>query len=133
MRLEKFKKKLENIPTETFVDTKRNMDILDRMHELLNERFKGKQSELAKKMGKTEAEISRLLSGVQNYTLNTITKFELAFDAKILGVITDISDDNSTWMEVKLCVGMEAKSLTVSVEGQLEQTISDYKEVTIDG
>ncbi len=47
-----------------------------------------KQKDLADKMGKTEAEISKLLSGTHNYTLRTLSKIEAVLNE----VIIDVAD-----------------------------------------
>jgi plasmid maintenance system antidote protein VapI len=70
-----------------------SMSILERIHELLDEKFEGKQSELAKKLGKKESEISKWLNGVQNFTLFTISKLEEVFEDSI---ITVSSKENKT-------------------------------------
>ncbi len=44
------------------------------------------QKDLAEKMGKTEAEISKLLSGTHNYTLRTLSKIEAVLDVNIITV-----------------------------------------------
>lgn len=78
-----------------------SMNILDRIHELLDEKFDGKQKELAKKLGKTEAEISKWLNGVQNFTLFTIAKLEEAFDDVIIAVHTN--DYSAEYVQAKSC------------------------------
>jgi transcriptional regulator with XRE-family HTH domain len=45
-----------------------------------------KQKELAERMGKTEAEVSKLLNGSHNYTLRSIAKIEAALDAEIITI-----------------------------------------------
>lgn len=42
------------------------------------------QKQLAKKMGKTEAEVSRWLGGTHNFTLRTIAKISDALGVKLL-------------------------------------------------
>ncbi len=44
------------------------------------------QKELAKKMGKTESEVSKWLSGLHNLTLKSITKLETVLEADLLKV-----------------------------------------------
>jgi antitoxin component HigA of HigAB toxin-antitoxin module len=67
---------------EIFVE--HSMDILDRINYLLQEKFNGEQKLLAEKMGKSDSEISKILSGVQNFTLKTISKLESAFSESII-------------------------------------------------
>ena len=44
------------------------------------------QKQLAKKMGKTEAEVSRWLGGTHNFTLRTIAKISDALAVKLLTI-----------------------------------------------
>ena len=44
------------------------------------------QKQLAKKMGKTEAEVSRWLGGTHNFTLRTIEKISDALGVKLLTI-----------------------------------------------
>jgi len=79
-------KKAENktIGVDNYVQ--HSMAILDRIHELIDVKFEGKQIELANKLGKKESEISKWLHGVQNFTLFTIAKLEEAFGESIIKV-----------------------------------------------
>ena len=59
--------------------------IVDRIHEILEE--KGlKQKDLAERLGKSEAEISKWMRGTHNFTIDTLTSIEAALDAPILQV-----------------------------------------------
>lgn len=66
---------------ERFVDE--NMAIVDYIHQLLIEK-KMKPIDLARKLEKTPAEISKWLSGTHNLTLQSITKIEAALDEDII-------------------------------------------------
>lgn len=44
------------------------------------------QKQLARKMGRTEAEVSRWLEGTHNFTLRTIAKISDAFGIKLLTI-----------------------------------------------
>ena len=44
------------------------------------------QKDLAKKMGKTESEISKWMSGLHNLTLKSVAKLEVVLDASLLEV-----------------------------------------------
>ncbi len=66
---------------ERFVD--KNLDISQQVFALLKE--KGwTQSDLAKKLGKTSAEISKWLSGSHNLTLRSIAKMEAILEEDII-------------------------------------------------
>jgi transcriptional regulator with XRE-family HTH domain len=63
----------------------KSFNILDRIHELLAKEGIS-QRELASRLGKNEAEISRWLNGSQNFTLKTIVKLEVALRGDILAI-----------------------------------------------
>ncbi len=59
--------------------------IVDRIHDILKE--KGlKQKDLALKLGKSEAEISKWMRGTHNFTIDTLVAIENALDAPIIEV-----------------------------------------------
>lgn len=92
MALKNFHKIIAETPEDVGGFVERSMDILERIHELLEEKFDGRQKLLAEKLDKSEAEISKMLNGVQNFTLKTIAKLEWAFGAKIIAVCTNNSE-----------------------------------------
>jgi hypothetical protein len=67
---------------------------------------------LAEKLSKSEAEISKMLNGVQNFTLKTISKLEWAFGAKIIAVCTN--DLMADFIPVKTGVQKGYRQITVS-------------------
>lgn len=80
-----FKASIDELPVESkiFVDKAMAMShfIVKQMQQ------KGlKQKDLAAMLGKTEAEISKLLSGTHNYTLRMIAKFEAALETDIINI-----------------------------------------------
>ena len=59
--------------------------IVERIHDILEE--KGlKQKDLAVKLGKSEAEISKWMRGTHNFTIDTLVSIEDALDAPIVEV-----------------------------------------------
>lgn len=116
MKSQRYKKE---IPESTHQAISHAMDILDRLNELLLRKFEGKQKLLAEKMGKSEAEVSKWFSGVQNYTIKTLSKLEEAFGEKI---ISTLSDSDSTNCElVKSHYNESIKSIRVEPKGKLSQ------------
>jgi transcriptional regulator with XRE-family HTH domain len=99
MALKNFHKVIAETPEDVKIFVRHSMDILDRIHELLEERFDGKQKLLAAKLGKSEAEVSKILNGVQNFTVKTLSRLEWAFGASIIAVCT--SDLNAEFIPVK--------------------------------
>ena len=58
---------------------------MDRIHDIRNE--KGlRQKDLAERLGKSEAEISKWMRGTHNFTIDTLVAIEAALDAPILQV-----------------------------------------------
>lgn len=120
MRLKNYKERVQAIPEDIRRDAKRSMDILDRIHELLQEKFDGKQKLLAERMGKTEAEVSKWINGNHNFTLKTIAKLEAAFDADILAVCT--GKNEGTFEQVAVLYKRVRKTMKVNTEGLKEIT-----------
>ena len=59
--------------------------IVDRIHDILVE--KGlKQKDLAQRLGKSEAEMSKWMRGTHNFTIDTLVSIEDALDAPIVQV-----------------------------------------------
>lgn len=80
-----FQESLSQVPN----DLKREIDlsfaIADKIDAILKEEGIT-QKELAKRTGKTAAEVSRWLCGTHNFTLRTIAKIEGALGRQIVGV-----------------------------------------------
>ena len=63
----------------------------DRIHDILEE--KGlKQKDLALRLGKSEAEISKWMRGTHNFTIDTLVSIEDALDAPIIEVYHSHAD-----------------------------------------
>lgn len=125
MKLSKFKSIIRDTPDEIKEEVKIHMDILDRIHELLESKFNGKQKLLADKLGKTEAEVSKWLNGVQNFTIKTIIKLELAFGEQIIAVTT--SKDESTFEQCTLRYSGQNARIEVGVKGSLTEVAVDFE------
>ncbi|UAY52733.1 helix-turn-helix domain-containing protein [Ferruginibacter albus] len=69
------------LASKIFVD--KSLEIAEYIFLLLEEKGM-KQKELADAMGKTEAEISKWLGGLHNYTLRSISKIEAALGTSII-------------------------------------------------
>jgi hypothetical protein len=119
MKLEKFHKIIDNTPADVREDIKLSMDILERIHELLEKKFDGKQKLLAEKLNKSEAEISKWFSGLQNFTTKTIAKLQVAFGEPIIAVCTE--EDHSIFIQVKLSYNSTFKTMLVNKTGNLEE------------
>lgn len=72
-----------NVPTENKQFVSKNLDISQQVFAILEE--KGwSQIDLAKRLGKHKSDVSRMLSGLQNLTLKTITKLEAILETDII-------------------------------------------------
>lgn len=73
----------ETTPPEVNRQVDIAVQIANRVYELLEEKGMS-QKDLAKKLGKTETEVSRWLSGTHNLTIATIAKLAVALDDDII-------------------------------------------------
>ena len=82
-------KRMKAVPEEIRASVDMSFAIVDRICDILE--AKGwKQKDLAERMGKTEAEISRWMRGTHNFTLDTIAAIQTALGERIIDVITHI-------------------------------------------
>ena len=114
MQLKNYHKIVTSISATTRRDVQLSMHILDRIHELLEIKFSGKQKDLAIALGVTEAAVSKMINGIQNFNIQTIVKLENVFNAKILEVCSDLEDDDYIEVRVKNTV---RKKILVSKDG----------------
>lgn len=78
-----FEKSIDQMPDASKIFVDKSLQIADRVFQLLRE--KGiNQKELAERMGKTEAEVSRMLQGLYNMTLRTISQVEAALQSNVI-------------------------------------------------
>lgn len=75
----------ETTPPEVSKQVDIAVRIANRVYELLEKKAMS-QKDLAKKLGKTETEVSRWLSGTHNLTIATIAKLSVALDDDIIMV-----------------------------------------------
>ncbi len=78
-----FEQALSKVSTDSKIFAEKSLDILDQVHFLLKEEGIT-QKDLSKKLGKSESEISKWLSGLHNMTLKTIAKLEAVLNRDIL-------------------------------------------------
>lgn len=87
MSNEFFQEALAKVPAHTRIFIKKYTDIVDRIHELMEE--KGYlQEDLAGLLGKKESEINKWLSGEHDLSLRTIASLEEALGEEIV-VVTE--------------------------------------------
>lgn len=110
-----FQEVLDSVPQHIKGEVDRSFDLSSRIDSLLREKGWTK-TDLARKTGKKNSEVSKWLSGTQNFTLRTIALIEEALDAELIQVVgtdsdqTDINvhyfismvagrQDNQTWKQ----------------------------------
>lgn len=76
---------VKNIPLEIQKETLFSFAVSDKIHTLLTNKGMT-QKELAKKMGKTEAEVSVWLSGQHNFTLRTLAKISVVLGEDLIQI-----------------------------------------------
>ena len=79
---------------DDFVETQ--MDIIDRIHMLINSKFHGSQKELADAMGVSEANVSKMINGLQNYKLYTLIRLGHALGEKLIQVPCDENHESAS-------------------------------------
>lgn len=80
-----------NSDIDIYVD--KSMETADRIHSILKRR-NITQKQFAKKLGKSESEISKWLSGTHNFTYKTLSKIEFALGEEIIMIIDGESHKN---------------------------------------
>ena len=81
--LDFFEQRGKSVPKEVIEKIDKSLEIAEQIAVYL-ERKKWTQKMLAQKMGKSEAEISKYLSGFHNFTLETIGKISAALGEEII-------------------------------------------------
>lgn len=76
---------LATVPNDVKMELDMSFAIADKIDLILREKNIS-QKQLAKKMGKTEAEVSRWLGGTHNFTIRTIAKISEALGVKLLSI-----------------------------------------------
>ncbi len=79
----------ETTPPEVTRQVDIAVQISNRVYELLEEKAMS-QKDLAKKLGKSETEVSRWLSGTHNLTIATIAKLSVALEDDLIMTTTAI-------------------------------------------
>lgn len=80
-----FQEALNSVPQRVKGEVDRSFDIANRIALILKQRG-WTQTDLAKKTGKTSSEVSKWLSGTQNFTLRTIALIEEALGTELIQV-----------------------------------------------
>lgn len=76
---------LSQIPEDVRLELDMSFAVADKIDAILKEKHIT-QKQLAKRMGKSEAEVSRWLGGTHNFTFRTIAKISDALDTKLIQI-----------------------------------------------
>ena len=82
---EMFQQEIAKVPIELKLELDLSFAIADKIDAIIKEKGMT-QKEFAKKMNKTEAEVSRWLSGTHNFTLKTIAKITAVLGESIVTI-----------------------------------------------
>jgi len=116
MKLKNYKERIAAIPKSTRRMVRRNNEILERIHYLLDKNLKGSQKELAVRLGVSDAQISKMLHGQQNFKMDTISKLEIALEGEIIRTVCHDSHPNQDIISV---TGWGRTSMEVDHGGKL--------------
>ncbi|MBY0478946.1 MAG: helix-turn-helix transcriptional regulator [Chitinophagaceae bacterium] len=81
--LPEFKASVDAMPEDSKIFVDKSLEIAHYIFRLMDQKGM-KQKDLASKMGKTEAELSKILAGMHNLTLRSVAKLEAALGATII-------------------------------------------------
>lgn len=80
-----FREAVAQVPNDVRIEVDLSFAIADKIDAILKQKGMT-QKEFARKMGKTEAEVSRWVGGTHNFTLRTIAKISNVLGEQILTV-----------------------------------------------
>lgn len=78
-----FEESISSMSDDNKIFVDKSLEIADFIYWIMEQKGM-KQKDLADKMGKSEAEISKFLAGMHNYTLRSIAKIESALGATVI-------------------------------------------------
>ncbi len=78
-----FEESIASMPENSKIFVDKSLEIADFIFWIMEQKGM-KQKDLAEKLGKSEAEISKFLAGMHNYTLRSISKIEAALGTTVI-------------------------------------------------
>ncbi|MCW3110575.1 MAG: family transcriptional regulator [Segetibacter sp.] len=110
-----FDKILKETPKEERLFVSKSLDVSTQILHVLEE--KGMlQKDLANKLGKTEAEISKWLSGFHNFTLKTISKIEVELEKEIITTPKQVKEEYHKNFENAVKAVLNARQPAIAVK-----------------
>jgi transcriptional regulator with XRE-family HTH domain len=103
-----FKSSVDAMPEDSKIFVDKSLEIAHYIFQLMEQKGM-KQKDLAVKMGKTEAELSKILAGMHNLTLRSVAKLEAALGATIICTPKKVSVAFPTEIITKVLEGIMAK------------------------
>lgn len=100
-----FQEVLDSVPQRVKGEVDRSFDLSSRIDALLREKGWTK-TDLARKTGKKCSEVSKWLSGTQNFTLRTIALIEEALGCELINVVGADSNQNVIKVQYEVVVSM---------------------------
>ncbi len=95
-----FETSINEMPEDSKIFVDKSLEIANYIFRLME--LKGlKQKDLAEKMGKTEAEVSKWLAGMHNYTLRSIAKIEAALGSTVICTPVKVYKSNLLYYRIK--------------------------------
>jgi transcriptional regulator with XRE-family HTH domain len=88
-KIPEFQQALDSMPAESRIFVDKSLAIANYLQLLMQHR-RLRQKDLAALMGKSEAELSKWLAGMHNFTLRSLAKLEAALGENIIFVPTDV-------------------------------------------
>ncbi len=85
IEIPEFQQSIDSMPADSKIFVEKSLEIVNYIHKVM-ELKEMRQKDLAAKMGKTEAELSKILSGMHNLTLRSMSKLEAALGETIICV-----------------------------------------------
>lgn len=118
---------LSNVSPATIEEVNLSFEIAKRIQDIM--KTKGmKRSELAAKLGKKPAEISRWLNGTHNFTISTVAKLSVALESPIISIYTPV-ETNPVTVFIRQNIYYETKS---SKKGSYKTLIGESHDIKPD-
>jgi transcriptional regulator with XRE-family HTH domain len=128
MMSERFKLANERANPEHKAFVKKNLDVIEQVMHLLNQR-NWTQKTLAQKLQKSESEISKWMSGLHNFTFQTIIKLEQVLGSPIL--VTPVKYRQTIVKEVHHKLVDELVKLVTSSSFKLKNQVLAHRDVAV--
>lgn len=83
VEMPEFLESIETMSEDSRIFVDKSLEIAEQIFQLMEQKGM-KQKDLADKLGKSEAEVSKWLTGMHNYTLRSLSKLEAALGSAVI-------------------------------------------------